>query len=165
MLGFVLYDMAVSLDTNPSGQVASMRLCCDTLIYSVYTPPEPLLSASYCALFCCTAGTTAWFIAAVSSHSTTEVEVSVFNTTALFVYHSSDYVHPTFWGQIASTVLGIPSQTRMYTAVCVFFLREVKDRFCGRSERSAQYIPYTINMKTRHPSSSRCATLAPTNIA
>ena len=45
------------------------RLCCEILIHSVFTLPEPLLSASYCILFCCSAVTTACSTAAVPSGS------------------------------------------------------------------------------------------------
>ena len=43
------------------------RLCCDILIHSVFTPHEPLRSASYCILFCCSAVTTTCSTAAVPS--------------------------------------------------------------------------------------------------
>ena len=43
------------------------RLCCEILIHSVFTLPEPLLSASYCILFCCSAVTTGCSTAAVPS--------------------------------------------------------------------------------------------------
>ena len=43
------------------------RLCCEILIHSVFTLPEPLLRASYCILFCCSAVTTTCSTAAVLS--------------------------------------------------------------------------------------------------
>ena len=39
----------------------------EILIHSVFTLPEPLLSASYCIIFCCSAVTTACSTAAVPS--------------------------------------------------------------------------------------------------
>ena len=59
--------MAVYLDMEPSVQEASTRLCCEIIINSVFTLPEPLPSASYCMLFCSSAVTTAYFTTVVST--------------------------------------------------------------------------------------------------
>ena len=45
------------------------RLCCETLICSVFALPEPLLSIRYCILFCRSAVTTACSTAAVPSET------------------------------------------------------------------------------------------------
>ena len=59
-LGFVLYGTAVYEDAKPLVQAASTpvlrqlrRLCCERLIYSGFALPQPLLSASYCMIYCC----------------------------------------------------------------------------------------------------------------
>ena len=43
------------------------RLCCEILVHSCFTRPEPLLSASYCIRFCCSAVTTVCSTDAVPS--------------------------------------------------------------------------------------------------
>ena len=40
ILGFVLYGMAVYIDTKPSVHEASTRLCCEVTTHSVFTLPE-----------------------------------------------------------------------------------------------------------------------------
>ena len=59
ILGFVLYGMAVRLDMKPPVQAAPTCLCCEIIIHSVSTLPQPLLSPSYSILcYCCSTDST-----------------------------------------------------------------------------------------------------------
>ena len=60
----VLYGGLPGYETVSTG---SFGACAEILIQSVFALPEPLLSTSYCILFCCSAVTTACSTAAVPS--------------------------------------------------------------------------------------------------
>ena len=53
---------------KPSVQAVSTRLCCEIIIDSVFTLPDPLPIASYRMLFCSSSFTTACFTAIVPRH-------------------------------------------------------------------------------------------------